>query len=266
MKNNKKLIREIRNIQKREDRIKARQEKRIAGENIDLLLEKVEAKIPPKLETSLQAAFLKSFAVIFDKGLPYIEKTINDSKIKAQHSQNNEAIETRMSRKHFRRMKRSAAQGALVNQSLSALEGGALGILGIGIPDIPIFIAMILRTLSEIASHFGFHDESDAEKSYMLLLICGAMTKGAKQADFDTKIFRIGQQIDTYDAVALDLTEYMEEASAVLSNTLLTTKFIQGLPIVGIVGGLANPLILNKISVYAELKYQRRYLEKKLEK
>jgi hypothetical protein len=162
-------------------------------------------------------------------------------------------------------MKRSAGQGALLNQSLSALEGGALGLLGIGIPDIPIFIAMILRTLSEIAGHFGYHDKSDSEKSYMLLLISGAMTKGARQAEYDKKIIKLGQQIDAYDAVALDLTDYMEDTSALLSTILLTTKFIQGLPIVGIIGGLANPFILNKISVYAELKYQKRYLEKKLQ-
>jgi hypothetical protein len=219
MKNNKKIIREIRKIEKREDRIKSRQENRLLQENIDPLLEKVEEKIPPKLEASLKTAFLK----------------------------------------------RSAGQGALLNQSLSALEGGALGLLGIGIPDIPIFIAMILRTLSEIAGHFGYHDKSDSEKSYMLLLISGAMTKGARQAEYDKKIIKLGQQIDAYDAVALDLTDYMEDTSALLSTILLTTKFIQGLPIVGIIGGLANPFILNKISVYAELKYQKRYLEKKLQ-
>jgi hypothetical protein len=99
----------------------------------------------------------------------------------------------------------------------------------------------------------------------MLLLISGAMTKGARQAEYDKKIIKLGQQIDAYDAVALDLTDYMEDTSALLSTILLTTKFIQGLPIVGIIGGLANPFILNKISVYAELKYQKRYLEKKLQ-
>lgn len=265
MKNNKKIIREIRKIEKREDRIKSRQENRLLQENIDPLLEKVEEKIPPKLEASLKTAFLKSFTLVFDKGLPYIEKTINDNKIKAQHKQNNEAVENHTSQRHFRKMKHSAGQGALLNQSLSALEGGALGLLGIGIPDIPIFIAMILRTLSEIAGHFGYHDKSDAEKSYMLLLISGAMTKGARQAEYDKKIIKLGQQIDAYDAVALDLTDYMEDTSALLSTILLTTKFIQGLPIVGIIGGLANPFILNKISVYAELKYQKRYLEKKLQ-
>ncbi|WKY45195.1 EcsC family protein [Eubacteriaceae bacterium ES2] len=266
MKNNKKIISELKKIEKREDRIRDRQKSRMLQENIDPLLEKVEAKIPPKLEASLKTAFLKSFTLVFDKGLPYIEKTINDNKIKGQHCQNNEAVENRMSRRHFRKMKRSAGQGALVNQSLSAVEGGALGILGIGIPDIPIFIAMILRTLSEIASHFGYPDKSDAEKCYMLLLICGAMTKDARQADYDENINKLGQQIDTYDAVAIDLTDYIEDTSAVLSKTLLTTKFIQGLPIVGIIGGLANPFILNKISVYAELKYQKRYLAKKLQR
>ena len=41
---------------------------------------------------------------------------------------------------------------------------------------------------------------------------------------------------------------------------MLLLKFIQGLPVVGIVGGAANPVYYKKIMDYVELKYKKRYL------
>ena len=40
-------------------------------------------------------------------------------------------------------------------------------------------------------------------------------------------------------------------------------KFVQGLPVVGVVGGVSDMLYQKKISDYAEIKYKRRFLEKK---
>lgn len=41
---------------------------------------------------------------------------------------------------------------------------------------------------------------------------------------------------------------------------MLTSKFIQGLPIVGVVGGITNFKTLHDISTIAKLKYKKRYL------
>jgi len=43
---------------------------------------------------------------------------------------------------------------------------------------------------------------------------------------------------------------------------MLCLKFIQGLPVVGAIGGAANVIYDKKILNYAELKYQKRYLLK----
>lgn len=43
---------------------------------------------------------------------------------------------------------------------------------------------------------------------------------------------------------------------------MLTSKFIQGLPIVGVVGGVTNFLTLQDITTIAKLKYKKRYLRK----
>ena len=46
---------------------------------------------------------------------------------------------------------------------------------------------------------------------------------------------------------------------------MLVLKFIQGLPVVGVVGGLSNPVYYNKIMEYIRLKYHKRYLLSKKE-
>ena len=58
------------------------------------------------------------------------------------------------------------------------------------------------------------------------------------------------------------LDEEIRNTSKVLSQAMLTTKFIQGLPIVGVIGGVINFTVINKISSYSKLKYKKRYLKK----
>lgn len=41
---------------------------------------------------------------------------------------------------------------------------------------------------------------------------------------------------------------------------MLTSKFVQGIPIVGAVGSIANYKTINKTSKYGTIKYKKRYL------
>ena len=45
---------------------------------------------------------------------------------------------------------------------------------------------------------------------------------------------------------------------------MLLLKFIQGLPVVGVLGGAANPVYYRRIMKYVQLKYRKRYLIKKI--
>lgn len=45
---------------------------------------------------------------------------------------------------------------------------------------------------------------------------------------------------------------------------MLLAKFVQGFPLIGIVGGLTNPVYYSRISKYVQLKYRKRYLLRKL--
>lgn len=39
-------------------------------------------------------------------------------------------------------------------------------------------------------------------------------------------------------------------------------KFLQGIPIAGIIGGMYDAVYLKRIADYADMKYKRRFLEK----
>ena len=52
----------------------------------------------------------------------------------------------------------------------------------------------------------------------------------------------------------------IEKTAAGLSKELLYMKFLQGIPIVGAVGGAYDVVYLKQITEYANLKYKKRFL------
>ena len=64
-----------------------------------------------------------------------------------------------------------------------------------------------------------------------------------------------------------DLQTQIGTTADAFALDMLVMKFIQGLPVVGVIGGLSNPVYYNRIMEYVRLKYHKRYLlEKKEEK
>ena len=57
-----------------------------------------------------------------------------------------------------------------------------------------------------------------------------------------------------------ELQSQIRHTSDAFAFDMLLTKFIQGIPLVGIVGGLSNPLYYRKILSYVKLKYKKRYI------
>ena len=57
-------------------------------------------------------------------------------------------------------------------------------------------------------------------------------------------------------------SEQIKSTSDALAKELLYLKFVQGIPIVGVIGGLSDMVYQKKISDYAALKYKRRFLLK----
>ena len=61
-----------------------------------------------------------------------------------------------------------------------------------------------------------------------------------------------------------DLDLETRSAAALLSDRLLLVKFVQGLPIVGVVGGATNLSLSGAVNQYGTMKYKKRFLERKV--
>jgi hypothetical protein len=257
------LDQQIKHLEKQESKLLNQPENSLMKSTITPVVDKIQDKIPEKLKNALNAAFYKGFQLVFEKGSPYIEKTYNKDKLETEFDINNYAIGRKLNKQHMMRLDKQSIQSKVVNSSFTVLEGGVLGFLGIGIPDIPLFLSVIVRTVYEVALSYGFHYDTPEEKAYILLLVCTAIAKPDRRKAFNEELEELGAGIDQGVVSQVDLNGQMKITADILSDALLTAKFVQGIPIVGAVGGIVNYNILNRISSYARLKYKKRYLKKK---
>lgn len=254
---------QIKRLDKMEQRLLQRQESPLFKERVKPVVEKLQNKIPPKLKSTLDSAFYKGFQLVFEKGTVLIEKTYNKESIEMEHDIKDYALNKKFSKKHVKQLDKHSKQAALLNTSFSALEGGIMGILGIGLPDIPLFLSVIMKTIYEIALSYGFPYDTPEERAYILQLIRASVAKEENRLAYNKELDVLSDRLDQGIVVDVDLDEQMKLTADVLSDALLTAKFIQGIPLVGAVGGVVNYTILNRISKYATVKYKKRYLSKK---
>ncbi len=257
------LIKQLKKINRKEKTILNTKENSFLKNKILPLVDKIQERVPEKLNSTLETAFYKSFRLFFEKGNKYIEKTYNKDDKQFEFEINDYAIDRKLNNKSIRRLDKPSNYSNIINTSFSVLEGSVLGALGIGLPDIPLFISLIIKTINEVALSYGFDYNTAEEKSYILLLIRGALSKTEQQKKVNKEIDSFADKVDHQKAGTINLEEQMKLTSAVLSDSLLTAKFIQGIPIVGAVGGIVNYNITQKIGRYSKLKYKKRYLLKK---
>lgn len=218
----------------------------------------LEGKVPPKLRDTLDGAFVKAFTLVFEKGTPLLERTFSPEEVAKRYQENQFSADLRRDRRSLRAFSRRAGRSGAINLTLSGVEGIALGALGVGIPDIPVFTGMVLRSLYETAGHFGFPYDTPEERYFQLLLIRGAMSWG-------DELLSCSKQLDDF-LIAPTLPPDYDPQSSIraaaqgLSQQLLYTKFLQGIPVVGVAGGAWDAVCLNRIQQFARLKYQRRLL------
>ena len=148
-----------------------------------------------------------------------------------------------------------------INMAISAAEGVGMGILGLGIPDIPIFISVILKSIYEIALHFGYSYETEKERIFILQIIETALCHEDNLVQGDIEI---NDWINSDEKLSFftSMDEQMKKTSLVLSKELLYLKFVQGIPVAGVIGGVSDIVYQKKITDYALLKYKRRFLIK----
>lgn len=256
------IAKQLNKLDKKEKKILNKKGNKIYEEKVSPVVEKLESKIPDRLKLTLDGAFYQGFNLVLSKGTKYIEKLYDKDKLQLEYDIKNYAVKRDTSRKNIRNLDSRSKKSNLINKGISTIEGGGLGLLGVGLPDIPLFITMILKTIYEIALSYGFDYENQEEVVYVLNLICGSLSTGEEQVKYNERLDRLAEKIQLQLPVEYDLDEEIRGASRVLSQAMLTSKFVQGLPIVGVVGSVTNYLTINKISKYSSLKYKKRYLMK----
>jgi len=218
-------------------------------------------KVPEKLQHTLDAAFEKAFLLIFEKGTGIIEKTYSKDALKDEYKVSLYADELHRSRKSLRAFSKSAGKAGRKNLVLSGAAGIGMGLLGIGLPDIPVFTGMILKCVYETALRYGFDYDSEREKYFILLLIEGAVSYGDHLAEVDGKLedYSLSPRLPE----GYSPQEQIAKTSGMLSKELLYMKFLQGIPLVGVVGGAYDIAYMKQISEYANIKYQKRFLQER---
>lgn len=227
------------------------------------LQQKLEEKIPEKLEDTLNTAFIKAFDLVFEKGTGLIEKTYNKDQQKTDYQVREYAAGLKESRKTVKAFGRQSQGTGMKNLMISGVEGVGLGLLGIGLPDIPLFTAVILKSVYEIALSYGFEYESEKEQWFILKMIETALKKG-EELERNNSLLNAWIDQNGIGETVKGRKEQSKETAAALAEALLYMKFLQGIPVVGVAGGAADTVYLKKITDYAELKYKRRFLRKKI--
>ena len=258
------IQKQIQKVDKRENKILSKKDNQFLKDKFTPIQEKIESKIPPKLQQTLEKAFESGFRVVFKKGVGLIEKSYKKEEKSLDFDIKHYAVLKQTNNKNLRNLDKTAKKSILGNQLISTVEGSVLGALGIGLPDIPILIGMILKNLYEVSLSYGFDYTTDKEKLYILYLICAGVTKDQAQEVYNEKLNSITRGAIEEVDLESSVEKAIKEASHCLAEAMLVAKFIQGLPIVGIVGGICNFNIMKDISQMAQVKYKKRYLEQLL--
>jgi len=251
---------EIKLLERKEAKLlKKRKEKKESGLNRLLA-----AKVPDKLQHTLDVGFEKAFNLIFAKGTGVIEKTYNKKAMENEFKINEYTNEVYGNRKSLKKFKKNANKAGNANIFLSGVSGIGMGLAGVGIPDIPVFTSMLLKNIYQIAIHYGFDYKTEEEKYIILLIIEGAVSYGEHFEEVNKKVDMFIESSEI--PVDYEQKEQIKKTSGMLSKELLYMKFLQGIPIVGAVGGAYDIAYMKNISDYAKLKYQKRFLLKCIDK
>ena len=227
-------------------------------EKKSFLNDTVERFLPDGIQEKLNLAFIKGFEVVFSKGIPLVEKTYSRRQKEEDFRVNQFAFDEKET-KSMAGFRQSANRSSRKNMLISGAEGAALGVLGIGLPDIPIFIGMIIKSMQEISLSYGFSFDSDDEKIFMLKLIRTSLSSGEHLVEENISV---GRLICGFEEPIGTMKEEIEKTASVLSDRLLYMKFVQGIPIIGMIGGLSDYTVMKEISQYARLAYKKRFLRK----
>lgn len=231
--------------------------KKAAGGKLD----KLQEKIPPKLEETVRKAMQTAFRTIFAQGRGIIEKTYNQQNLRSEYA--DKRFQAQTGRRRGEDEKKGGALSRYLGQmSFTTAKGVGLGLLGIGLPDIPILIGELIRVCIVAAESYGLDPDREDEKVYMLRLITLAAASGDERGDLSRQVDELAAIIDQEGSANCRVEGEIDRTADALTASLLVSRFIMGMPLVGVAGGLYDSVIVNRMNRLAEIKYNQRFLHK----
>ena len=218
----------------------------------------LEARVPEKALKGLESAFAKGFSLVFQHGAGIIGKTCGTEKLRQQHDALHRAALATGSRRDLRRLPAASRTAQLGSLALTTAEGAALGLLGVGMPDILLFLGVLLRGICETALRFGFDWESPREQLIILSMMETAVSRGEERLACSAGLQCLLTSKRTPSEE--ELKAQMQKTGAAFASGMLFAKFVQGLPVVGVAGGLMNPVFYRRVMQVVQLQYQKRWL------
>lgn len=250
------IYKEWNDILKEEAKYLLKEEKRFKKYSDTSWVAKVEQKIPAKAQDALEKAFYQAFEKTFIHGEALIDKTVSAEEIILEFDVNEYRITKSPTQKSFQILDKAVARNQKKNTHFATVEGIGLGVAGVSLFDIPIFLGVMLKAIYETALGYGFAYKSDKEKVYILRLMVASLEYGDEKRAKDFLV----EQVVFDENGTYDLKEEMRLTAKQLTKQLLVAKFIQGFFVVGAVGGAMSVQIYQQILKYATLKYKKRYL------
>lgn len=84
--------------------------------------------------------------------------------------------------------------------------------------------------------NYGFNYDSEEEKGFVLNIICASVNKTEERIIYSNEADKIGYSIDNGFHNKVDITKMIEITSRNLSENIIISKIIQGVPIIEMVG------------------------------
>ena len=133
-----------------------------------------------------------------------------------------------------------------------------MGLFGIALPDLPLFTAMLLKSVYETGESYGFPCEGEDEQLYALRVIEAALSYGEELREKNRTLDLYAQTGLWPDTARRDAQ--IRATARRLSEAVLYAKALQNVPVVGAVGGAGDAVCLSRVQKYAAIKYHKRFL------
>lgn len=246
------------NQKKQVKKLAKKQESLMQKESLLLPMQlKIKNKMPEKVQEGLEKAFYKSLQKISEKGIGWIEKAVHmDDKEKLGRFLQSE-FQEQQSKRSLKNLQREVKKTRYHHLALTQIKSGALGLLGIGLPDIPVFLASLLSSIYAVGITYGFDYHQEQEQAYVLLLICVSCFE-ASQKDVWRKEL---EAIEEGKPCSYRRDELLLYTSKALAYEESCAKFLQGVPIAGVLGSFMSTALQARITAIAQTAYKKRFLK-----